>query len=99
MRSTVLTIVLLGLFVSHVAAQETKPTPEVRKALAPAGALRVGLYLGNPSSIVREPVAGQATGIGFELGRELARWLDVPFQPVIYQNNGAVHRGPASRQR
>ena len=40
-----------------------------------------------------EPVAGQATGIGFELGRELARWLDVPFEPVIYQNNGAVLEG------
>ena len=88
-----LTTVIVGLFVAGGAGQETKPTPEVRTTLAPTGTLRVGLYLGNPSSLVRQPVAGQATGIGFELGRELARWLDVPFEPVIYQNNGAVLEG------
>ena len=75
------------------AAQEMKPTPEVRRALAPTGTLRVGLYLGNPSSLVQEPVAGQGKGVGFELGKELARWLDVPFEPVIHQNNGAVLEG------
>lgn len=93
MRSTLLTAAILGLLIAGGAAQEAKPTPEVRTALAPTGTLRVGLYLGNPSSLVREPVAGQATGIGFELGRELARWLDVPFEPVIHQNNGAVLEG------
>ncbi len=93
MRSSVLTTVIVGLFIAGGAGQETKPTPEVRTTLAPTGTLRVGLYLGNPSSLVRQPVAGQATGIGFELGRELARWLDVPFEPVIYQNNGAVLEG------
>ena len=79
MRSCVLTTVIVGLFVAAGTGQETKPTPEVRTTLAPTGTLRVGLYVGNPSSLVRQPVAGQATGIGFELGRELARWLDVPF--------------------
>jgi polar amino acid transport system substrate-binding protein len=74
-------------------AQETKPTPEVRKVLAPTGKLRVGLYVGNPSSLVKDPVSGQAAGVGFELGRELARWLDVPFEQVVYPNNGAVLEG------
>ena len=77
-------------------AQETKPSPEVRKVLAPAGTLRVGLYLGNPSSLLKDPVSGRETGIGFELGRELARWLDVPFEQVIYPNNGAVLEGMRS---
>jgi len=93
MRSTFLTAAILGLLTAGGGAQEAKPTPEVRRVLAPTGTLRVGLYLGNPSSLVREPVAGQATGIGFELGRELARWLDVPFEPVIHPNNGAVLEG------
>jgi polar amino acid transport system substrate-binding protein len=93
MRSTLLTTAIFGLLMIGGAAQEMKPAPEVRRALAPTGTLRVGLYLGNPSSLVQEPVAGQGTGVGFELGRELARWLDVPFEPVIHQNNGAVLEG------
>lgn len=93
MRSTVLTTAALGLLIAGSAAQDTKPTPAVRNVLAPTGTLRVGLYVGNPSSLVRELIAGQGAGVGFELGRELARWLDVPFEPVIHPNNGAVLAG------
>lgn len=75
------------------AAQDKAPSPEVRTVLAPAGRLRVGLYLGNPSSLLKDPVSGQASGVGFELGRELAKWLDVPFEQVVYPNNGAVLEG------
>ena len=84
---------MLGLVLLRGVAQETKPSPEVRKILAPSGKLRVGLYLGNPSSLLKDPVSGQAAGVGFELGRELARWLDVPLDEVIYPNNGAVLEG------
>lgn len=73
-------------------AQAAKPSPEVRKVLAPTGRLRVGLYVGNPSSLM-EPRGSERTGVGFELGREFARWLDVPFEPVVYPNNGAVLEG------
>jgi polar amino acid transport system substrate-binding protein len=83
-------LLAFALLTGASAAQEIRPTPEIRAALAPAGSLRVGLYVGNPSSVVSPPVGGQATGVGFELGRELARWLDVPFDPVIRPNNGAV---------
>jgi polar amino acid transport system substrate-binding protein len=31
--------------------------------------------------------------VGFDLGREFARWLDVPFEPVVFPNNGAVLEG------
>ena len=62
MRTSVLArslLLMLALFaVSAVMAQDVKPTPEVRKVLAPAGKLRVGLYLGNPSSLLKEPVSG-----------------------------------------
>jgi polar amino acid transport system substrate-binding protein len=94
MRTTsFLTIGILGLMILRGGAQEPGPSPEVRKVLAPAGTLRVGLYLGNPSSLLKDPVSGHETGIGFELGRELARRLDVPFERVIYPNNGAVLDG------
>ena len=94
MRTTFWLIVgmVAGLIVRG-AAQETKPTPEVRKVLAPTGKLRVGLYLGNPSSLLKDPVSGQLSGVGFELGRELARWLDVPLEQAVYPNNGAVLEG------
>lgn len=92
-RSALVTTVALAILMTSSAAQQVKPAPEVRQALAPTGTLRVGLYLGNPSSLVEAPVAGQARGVAFELGRELARWLDVPFEPVIFPNNGAVLEG------
>jgi polar amino acid transport system substrate-binding protein len=73
-------------------AENVAPSSEVRALLAPARALRVGLYTGNPSSLLPS-TPGQETGVGFELGRELARRLDVPFEPVVYPNNGAVLEG------
>jgi polar amino acid transport system substrate-binding protein len=93
MRTTVCLAGLFGLLLVRGAAQEAKPTPEVRNILAPTGRLRVGLYLGNPASYVKDPRTGQTAGVGFELGRELARWLDVPFEEAIYPNNGAVLEG------
>lgn len=90
MRMRFVSSVAMALIIAAISAQGINPTTEVRTALAPTGSLRVGLYVGNPSSLVREPVAGEAIGVGFELGRELARWLGVPFEPVIRQNNGAV---------
>jgi polar amino acid transport system substrate-binding protein len=93
MRLPLLTLLLLALLITSGAAQQIEPTSEVRQALAPTGTLRVGLYLGNPSSLVEAPVAGDARGVAFELGRELARWLGVPFGPVIFPNNGAVLEG------
>jgi polar amino acid transport system substrate-binding protein len=73
-------------------ADTTAPSAEIRALLAPARALRVGLYTGNPSSLLLSS-SGHETGVGLELGRELARRLDVPFEPVVYPNNGAVLDG------
>ncbi len=83
----------LGLLICRGVSQDLKPTAEARTVLAPTGTLRVGLYVGNPGSLVKEPPTDQATGVGFELGREFARWLGVPFEPVVYPNNGAMLEG------
>ena len=94
MRTTFwLAVVLLGGLIVRGAAQDRAPSPDVRNVLAPTGRLRVGLYLGNPSSFLKDPVSGQESGVGFELGRELAKRLDVPFEQVVYPNNGAVLEG------
>ena len=80
----------LGLLLTACAGIHTTPTPETRQALAPTGKLRVGLQLGNPLSVVRDSASGEMKGVGFDLGKELARRLGVPFEPVVYPSIGAI---------
>jgi polar amino acid transport system substrate-binding protein len=75
---------LFGLLLTGCSAISTAPTPEVRQALAPTGKLRVGLQLGSPHNVIRDSVSGEMKGVGFDLGRELARRIGVPFEPVMY---------------
>ena len=60
------------------------PDPDVRQVLAPTGKLRVGVYLGSPTSMIRDPASGETKGVALDLGRELAKRLGVPFEPVTY---------------
>jgi polar amino acid transport system substrate-binding protein len=55
------------------------PTPQVSQALAPTGKLRVGVYPGSPTSMIRDPASGETKGLTFDLGKEFARRLNVPF--------------------
>jgi polar amino acid transport system substrate-binding protein len=64
--------------------------PQVRQTLAPSGKLRVGFYMGSPTSAVKDPKTGERVGVAFDLGRELARQLDVPFEPVEYRRVAEV---------
>ena len=72
------------------------PTPEVRQALAPTGKLRVGLQLGSPHNVIRDPVSGEMKGVGYDLGQELARRLGTPFEAVLYPSVGALLDGGKS---
>lgn len=54
-----------------------------RSLLAPTGELRVGVYLGSPTSLVRDG-AGQAHGVAVELGQALAAQLGVPYRQVEF---------------
>jgi len=58
--------------------------PEVQQALAPTGVLRVGVYLGSPTSWVRDAKTGQSRGVALELGYALGQQLGVPVQVVEY---------------
>lgn len=64
--------------------------PQVRQALAPTGKLRVGVYAGSPTSMVTDAKTGQKVGVALDLGRELARQLDVPFEPVEFRRVAEV---------
>jgi polar amino acid transport system substrate-binding protein len=73
----------------------TAPTPEVRQALAPTGPLRVGLQLGSPHNVIRS-ATGEMSGVGFDLGKELAGRMGVAFEPVLYPSVGALLEGGKS---
>ena len=63
---------------------------EVRQALAPTGPLRVGVYLGSPTSWVKDPKTGESVGIAMDLGKELAKRLNVPVQLVEFDRVAQV---------
>jgi len=58
--------------------------PDVRQAVAPSGKLRVGVYPGSPTSMVRDRTTGDVKGLTYELGKEFARRLNIPFEPVEF---------------
>lgn len=66
---------------------------DVREALAPTGKLRVGAFRGSPLSMARDPATGEIHGLCIDLGRELAKRLDVPFEQVSYQRIAEVLGG------
>lgn len=63
---------------------------EVRQALAPTGVLRVGVYPGSPTSWVKDPKTGESVGIALDLGKELAKRLNVPVQVVEFDRVAQV---------
>ncbi len=62
---------------------------DAQKILAPTGKLRAALYPGTPTSIL-DPKESEPRGVGYELGKELARRLGVPYEPVVYPKNAEV---------
>lgn len=89
---------IVALLLTGCASVYTEPTPEARVALAPTGKLRVGLYLGNPLSVIRDPVSQEVKGVAFDLGKEMARRMGVPFEPVVHPSVGALLDGTKSGQ-
>ena len=73
------------------------PTAEARQALAPTGHLRVA-FLSSPLYASKDHTTGELRGVAVDLGRELARRVGVPFQPVPYSNRGAIIAGAKSEE-
>ncbi len=66
---------------------------DVKAVLAPKGNLRVGVYLGSPTSKVTDGKTGESHGLSFDLGQELAKRLNLPFEEVRYQRISDVLDG------
>ena len=60
-------------------------TPAARQAIAPAGRLRVGVYPGSPTSMIRGQASGDEKGVTVDLGREFGRRLGVPVELVEFR--------------
>ena len=86
-RRSVIVLMIAALGMSGCANPPLAPTPEVRNVLAPTGTLRLGLSLGTPGQMIRDPATGDVRGIGYELGRAFAKRLGVPFEVVLIQGN------------
>ena len=66
---------------------------DARQILAPTGKLRVGVYYGSPTSMVRDSKTNEVHGLSYDLGQELAKRLSVPFEQVSYQRISDVLEG------
>ena len=81
---------LLVTALAGCATAPVPPAPEVRHALAPSGTLRVAVYPGSPTSMVRAAGSDEMRGLSVEIGRELARRLGVPAEIVVFQRVAEV---------
>jgi polar amino acid transport system substrate-binding protein len=82
--------VLASALLAGCGSTPLAPDSPTRELLAPDGKLRVGLYLGSPTSILRDSGSSEARGVGHDLGMALARRLGVAFEPVVFPANAQL---------
>ena len=86
---------VLAIALTGCAGMQGGPSPESKAALAPTGKLRVAF----PSAAIygmKDSATGEVKGMAVDLGRELARRLNVPFEPVLYAAPPALVSGAKS---
>jgi len=88
MRRTIIAFLIVAAALAWRGALAADPEP--RAILAPTGVLRAALYTGTPTSILPDPASGGPRGVGYDLGKELARRLVVPYEPVVFSKNADV---------
>ena len=69
---------------NSISASVPSVSPQIKSTLAPTGVLRVGVYLGSPTSLVRVGPSGESFGIALELGKALGQQLGVPVQVIEF---------------
>lgn len=89
MLKLIVGLAIAGSLVAAGAGAAGAADPDVQAILAPSGKLRVGLYPGTPTSILPDAPGGPR-GVGYDLGKEFARRLGVPYEPVVFSKNAEV---------
>ena len=86
---------VVGVIISGCAGMQTAPSPETKAAVAPTGKLRVAFQ---PAAIygMKDSATGELKGMAVDLGKELARRVGVPFEPVVYAAPPALIGGAKS---
>lgn len=84
LRSFIPLLALAASLLAGCAGSSIAPDADARQVLAPTGTLRIGVYLGSPTSMIKDPASGETKGVSLDLGRELAKRLGVPSEPVVY---------------
>lgn len=84
---------IFALMLTGCVGMHTAPTPEARNALAPTGKLRVGFISTSPIHATKDAASGEFKGVAVDLGKELARRIGVPFEPVAYSSVPALIAG------
>lgn len=90
MRTNWIAASVLGLLLNGCAGVQTAPTQEERQALAPTGKLRGAFLANQPAHATKDPTSGELKGIAIDLGKELARRIEVPFEVVTYPTPAAL---------
>jgi polar amino acid transport system substrate-binding protein len=85
-----LLILAAALLASLAVSLPSFAQDQAAQLLAPGGKLRVGVYLGSPTSMVRQGSSGETHGVAYDLGKELAKRLGVSFEPVIHRRVAEV---------
>ncbi len=80
----VLVSAIVAVLLSDYVSSGAQVTP-ARQAVAPTGTLRVGVYPGSPTSMIRDRTSGEEKGLSVDLGRELARRLEIPAELVEFR--------------
>jgi polar amino acid transport system substrate-binding protein len=84
--------ILAALLLAACATGAVRPDPAARDSLAPTGKLRVAMYPGSPTSMVKD-ASGETKGVTWDLGQSLAARLGVPFEPVVFARPAEVIEG------
>jgi len=80
---------LVALGALLVAGCAAVPGIAVKQTLAPTGALRVGVYSGSPTSLVKD-ASGKPAGVAHDVGHLMANRLGVPAQVVTFDRVAQV---------
>jgi polar amino acid transport system substrate-binding protein len=89
---------VVGLVIGGCAGMQTGASSETKAAVAPTGKLRVGFISGSPIHATKDAASGEFKGVAVDLGKELARRIGVPFEPVAYSSFPALIAGAKTGQ-
>lgn len=77
-------------FLSFAHAADLKELDAIAQTLAPSGELKVGVYLGSPTSMVMDAQTGKVHGVAVELGASLAEAIHRPVRLVQFDRVAQV---------